>query len=248
MVFEEVEKVRRFANLSTSGSVSEPTLDTGLLGRPWRPSVARTAPSLEWLSGGLRRRCSGERRPPSKTDEPGRGALPVECPVAECAKRAIPARKCAGTFRTPHVPREAPFSVVHERGADSQWREKRPMATIHRRLEKSASIGRAVSDDFGGNARPGVNGDHSEHRLRGHSREARSEQVAFRSVGRLVQESIALGATRAVTSSDLSRIEECRECLTWHRCDAVVLATAASGEVVTSSCPAPMGTDANPTP
>jgi hypothetical protein len=43
------------------------SLNTGLLGRPWRPSVARTARSLERLIGGLRPRCSDERRPPSKT-------------------------------------------------------------------------------------------------------------------------------------------------------------------------------------
>ena len=42
--------------IPTSESVSELTLDTGLLGRPWRPSVARTARSLEWLI-----RIQGER-------------------------------------------------------------------------------------------------------------------------------------------------------------------------------------------
>jgi hypothetical protein len=42
-------------------------VNTGLLGRPWRPSVARTAWSLEW-------------RPPSKTEEPGWGALPESAP------------------------------------------------------------------------------------------------------------------------------------------------------------------------
>jgi len=85
------------------------SLNTGLLGRPWRPSVARTASSLGWLIGSLRPRCSGERRPPSKTEEPGRGALPVECPVAECVERATPPGRCTGTFRTRHVPRWRAF-------------------------------------------------------------------------------------------------------------------------------------------
>jgi hypothetical protein len=66
----------------------QPTLSTGLLGRLWRPSVARTAWSLEWLSGGLRPRCSGERRPPSKPEEPASDALPVECPVATLCGRS----------------------------------------------------------------------------------------------------------------------------------------------------------------
>jgi len=34
----------------------------------------------------------------------GRGALPEECPVAECAERATSPGSCTGTFRTRHVP------------------------------------------------------------------------------------------------------------------------------------------------
>jgi hypothetical protein len=42
------------------------------------------------LIGGLRPRWSGERRPPSKTEEPARSALPVECPVATlCEARSV---------------------------------------------------------------------------------------------------------------------------------------------------------------
>ena len=62
------------------------------------------SPESLTLDGGLRPRCSDERRPDSYTVKPDRGALPVECPVAECARRATSPGCRSGTFRTPHVP------------------------------------------------------------------------------------------------------------------------------------------------
>ena len=126
-----------------------PTLNTGLLGRPWRPSVARTARSLEWLSGGLRPRCSGERRPPSQPEKPGWGALPVECPVASLCERRSSPGCCAGTMTSPARPEEVRRSL---------GRTRRPTATIHRRVQNSASTGRAVSDDFWGQRATGCEG------------------------------------------------------------------------------------------
>jgi hypothetical protein len=89
--------------------------------------------------------------------------------------------------------------------------------TTHRRLENSASTGRAVSDDFGVYPLPEVKGGQAEDRLRGHSREARSENVAIKAASRRKHESIALAAANVTPPSGLSRIQKCRECLIWHR-------------------------------
>jgi hypothetical protein len=96
----------------------------------------------------------------------------------------------------------------------SRWRRRSPIATTHRLRENSASTGRAVSDDFGVNAPPTVAGAQSEDRLRGHSREARSEKAAIKQANRREHESIALVAANVITPSGLSRIQTCRECLT----------------------------------
>ena len=99
----------------------------------------------------------------------------------------------------------------------SRWRTRSPIATTHRRRENSASTGRAVSDDFGANALPVVMDVQSEDRLRGHSREARSDRVAIKAASRREHESIAVVVANVITPSGLPPIQKCRECLTWYR-------------------------------
>jgi len=81
-----------------------------------------------------------------------------------------------------HVPRDAPFSAAHEttdRDDPPRLREQRVDRTCRLRRFRGQ---RATCCDAG----------QSEHRLRGHSREARWEKVAFKAASRHEHESIAL--------------------------------------------------------
>ena len=105
----------------------------------------------------------------------------MECPVAECAERATPPGSCTGTFRTPHVPRDAPFSVAHETADDDD-----PPPSAEQRVDRTCRLRR-----FRGQRVTGCDAGQSEDRLRGHSREAHSEKVAIKVARRREHDEIA---------------------------------------------------------
>jgi len=57
-----------------------PSISPGLLGRPWRPSVARAAWSFSGNGEGATT-LPVRRRPPSELVQPVFSGVPVECPV-----------------------------------------------------------------------------------------------------------------------------------------------------------------------
>jgi hypothetical protein len=87
------------------------SLNTGLLGRPWRPSVARTASSLEWLIAGSATTLFVRAAASFKDGRTGR----------ERASRGVPG---SGMCRTRHaagrVYRHIPYPARPEEGRPSQ--------------------------------------------------------------------------------------------------------------------------------
>ena len=113
----------------------------------YQPSQRRTSSVVvRRKRGGLRPRCSRERRPPTEPEEPYRFVLPVECPAHYCARRAAVPGGSSGTIECPARPGGAvsprPFIMRFSGGGGARsWGRSDLSRRSRRRSRKRPSTG-----------------------------------------------------------------------------------------------------------